>query len=294
VAAARDADQVLLFISNAETDGGESHDVSSIGLEKTQHAMAKAVLAARPDSVLVMISGSIIGFDETLASAQAALAIWMPGVYGGLATAQTIFGDNNPGGKLPVTWYYANYTSQSDFKNMSMQHGPGRTYRYLVDDFPIAFPFGHGLSYTSFALRWPTQAPSTTVVGPEDSVTFSVEVANAGKIDGDEVVMVYAKPPRNIDTLSINAPIVRKQLVAFQRIGVFAGDSSEVKFTIPATALGLADETGAVKLHAGDYTILVSQGHGVDLELPVKVKLSSPALLKPFRKWWPSTETMVI
>jgi len=263
--------------------------MGAIGLEATQHAMVKAVLAARPDSALVLISGSIIGFDEVLASAPAILDIWMPGVYGGLATAQTIFGDNNPGGKLPVTVYYANYTNQSDFKDMSMTHGPGRTYRYLADDFPVAFPFGHGLSFTTFALQQ-SSPPSVTFTGAKDRVKLSVEVANTGKVAGDEVVLVYAKPPRSLATLSAAAPIVQKQLIAFERVHVAAGGRAEVSFEVSAESLGLADDTGDVKLHAGDYKVLLSRGHGEDLEVPVTVKLSSPALIKPFRKWW-SDET---
>jgi len=175
---------------------------------------------------------------------------------------------------------------------MSMQHGPGRTYRYLAEDFPVAFPFGHGLSYTTFALQWPSSAPSVTFTGAKDSTKLLVDVANTGKVAGDEVVLVYAKAPRSIATLSASAPIAKKTLIAFQRVHVEAGGMSQVSFDISAEALGLADETGAVKLHAGDYKFLISRGHGEDLEVPTSVTLSSPVVLKTFRKWW-SDETQV-
>lgn len=288
VDAARDAEQVLLFASNFETEGSEGKDVTTVALEPTQHAMIEAVLAVKPQAALVLINGGIIGWDSTLARAAAVLDAWQPGAYGGVAVAETVFGEHNPGGKLPVTLYHANYTEQSDFKNMSMTHGPGRTYRYIEPSFPVAYSFGHGLSYTSFALQWPDgEAPGTvTFSDANDSAVFNVEVANTGAVAGDEVVQVYVKPPRSLATLHSETPIVQKQLIAFQRMSVAAGGQTKATFEVDAKAFGLADTSGNIQLHAGDYNLLFSKGHGKDLEVPVKVQLQLPAMLKPFRKWW--------
>merc|ERR1711894_52440 len=120
----------------------------------------------------------------------------------------------------------------------------------------------------------------------DSTVQLEVEVANTGEVTGDETVLVYTKPPRSFVTLSADVPIVQKQLVAFQRVHVSVGGKTNVSFRIKAAALGLADETGAVKLHPGEYKLLLPRSHGKDLEASVSVAMSKPALLKPFRKWW--------
>ena len=224
VAAAKGSEQTLLFASNFNTEGSEGEDVSTIALESSQRAMIEAVLKVKPNAALVLINGGILGWDEVLNRAPAVLGAWQPGAYGGRALAETVFGSNNPGGKLPVTWYFSNYTSAVHFEDMSMQAGPGRTYRYLEPDFPVAFKFGHGLSYSSFTLDWAGKAPSTVALtNKSDRVTLKVEVANTGTVAGDEVVQIYMQPPRNLPTLHAEAPIVQKQLVAFRRVAVVQG-----------------------------------------------------------------------
>merc|ERR1712110_759646 len=100
----------------------------------------------------------------------------MPGVHGGHAIAATIFGRNNPGGKLPVTIYHSSYINEVDFLNMSMVAGAGRSYKYFTGT-PL-FPFGFGLSYTTFDIKWATQPPAATVVrsSTSPSATYAVTV----------------------------------------------------------------------------------------------------------------------
>ena len=134
VAAAKGADFTVLVIDNFADGGGEGRDRGTIGLAAAQLTLASAVLAAaKPGSVvLVTLSGGLISLDGLKESAPAILSAGMPGVHGGAAIASTVFGENNPGGKLPVTMYHSNYTSQVDFLNMSMVNGAGRSYKYYT------------------------------------------------------------------------------------------------------------------------------------------------------------------
>eukprot|EP01052_Picozoa_sp_SAG31_P017232 SAG31_NODE_1170_length_9560_cov_3.537031_3_plen_455_part_00 len=137
VALAQTADNLIVVISNAEDEGGEGMDRKSIALAPDQAALAKAVFGAiadRPEvqATLMMINGGVIAFDDELREAvPSILEIFMPGVMGPQAVAETIWGYNVPGGKLPFTMYYSNYTDGCDIDDMSMQACGGRTYRYF-------------------------------------------------------------------------------------------------------------------------------------------------------------------
>jgi hypothetical protein len=134
VAAAKSADNVLVVISNAEDEGGESHDRASIGLASDQMAMASAVFAAvapltNVHASLLLINGAISAFDDVLNdAAPSVLETFMPGPYGGEAVASTVWGKNVPGGKMPSTIYYSNYTDGCDIDDMIMSACGGRTY----------------------------------------------------------------------------------------------------------------------------------------------------------------------
>jgi hypothetical protein len=191
---------VLVFISNAEDEGGEGHDRPSIGLAADQMAMAEAVFAAvaaaaKPGAraALVMITGGIIAIDGLREIPPAILDIKMPGVYGAQAVAETVWGQNVPGGKLPFTMYYSNYTEGCNIDDMSMQACGGRTYRYWNG--PVVYPFGHGISYTSFSLQWSTPPPLAMVLRTAaDTTVYTVEVKNTGSTyTADEVVLAFFK-----------------------------------------------------------------------------------------------------
>ena len=149
VKAATAAEQVILMVDNFRDGGGEGKDRYTIGLSAAQLTMAQAVIKANPNTVLVMINGGVISIDELKEEAPAILEAWMPGVHGGEAMAATIFGDNNPGGKMPVTMYPQHYVNVTDFLSMSMVN---RTYKYYTGT-PL-YPFGYGLSYTTFSVKW--------------------------------------------------------------------------------------------------------------------------------------------
>jgi len=145
VALAKTAENLIVVISDASDEGGEGHDRASIALAKDQMELAKAVFAAVEHIAtikvtLMTITGGIIAFDELREIAPSILDVKMPGVYGAHAVAETVWGENVPGGKLPFTIYYSNYTEGLSIDDMSMQAGQGRTYRYF--DGPVVYPFG--------------------------------------------------------------------------------------------------------------------------------------------------------
>ena len=128
-ALAKSAELVVLVVDNFKDGGGEGHDRQTIGLSPAQIQLANTVIAANANTVLVLVNGGMISIDHLKDSAPAILEAFMPGVHGGTAIAQTVFGENNPGGKLPVSMYHSSYVNYSNFLNMSMVN---RTYKYYT------------------------------------------------------------------------------------------------------------------------------------------------------------------
>ena len=218
-AAAAAADQVILVVDNAKDGGGEGKDRTTIGLSADQIALATAVIAANKNTVLVLINGGMISIDGLVETAPAILEAFMPGVHGGTAIASTIFGENNPGGKLPVTMYHSSYVNESKFLSMDMNEGPGRSYKYFTGT-PL-YSFGFGLSYTTFSMQWPTPPPAVTVsTTSAPAVTYNVTVTNTGEVTGDEVVLAFTKPTHTAALARSvgGAPVEIKRLFGFKRV----------------------------------------------------------------------------
>lgn len=217
----------------------------------------------------------------------------MPGVYGAQAVAETVWGQNVPGGKLPFTMYYSNYTQGLDIDDMSMQAGRGRTYRYFGG--PVIYPFGHGISYTTFALSWSPPPPPLPAVfqSATDAHVYTVKVTNTGAVyTADEVVLAFLRPRRaTIPSLARAVPpvpVVRKQLFGFERLTLAPGASRELRFRVNASALALADGDGHMSLHPGAYELLFSRGcvGCRELKAEVTVAAARPIRLQSFRRWW--------
>lgn len=286
-AAAKAADQVVLLVDNAADGGGEGHDRYVVYLSPKQQALANAVIAANPTTVLVLVNGGMISIDGLKDSAPAILEAFMPGVHGGPAMAETIFGDNNPGGKLPVTMYHSNYVNETDFLTMDMTN---RSYKYYTGT-PL-YPFGFGLSYTTFSLKWDTPPPVYTVdEASTASATYTATVTNTGSVAGDEVVLAYVTP--NVASLRASlgesVPVEKKRLFGFERVTLAAGASTTVSFTLAPEELAMVDENGHRSLHKGLFDIVLSRGHGDELSAPAAVAPvdgGKPIRLETFNKWW--------
>jgi beta-glucosidase len=220
-------------------EGFKGGDRTSIELPKVQREFLKALKAAGKQVVFVNCSGSCIALQPEMESCDAIVQAWYAGQEGGTAVADVLFGDVNPGGKLPVTFYKSD-KQLPDYEDYSMK---GRTYRYFSD---ALFPFGYGLSYTSFEIRNEKLEMSSGGSG-----TVTVEVANTGKRDGSETVQLYIRNLQDPD-----GPL--KSLRAFQRVNVKAGQTTTVTLSLDRKSFEFWDpETNTMRVKPGRYDILV-------------------------------------
>ena len=230
--------------------GFRGGDRTDIELPAIQRQLLKALKAAGKKIVLVNYSGSPIGLEPETQSCDAILQAWYPGQAGGQAVAEVLFGDYNPAGRLPVT-FYKNVDQLPDFEDYNMT---GRTYRYFQGE-PL-FPFGHGLSYTTFTygdVQLPASAKN------DETIKICVPVTNSGKMDGDEIVQVYIK--KQSDT---EGPI--KALRAFKRVHIPAGQTIQVELELTPKQLEWWDaETNTMRTQAGKFDIMIG-GNSVDLQ----------------------------
>jgi beta-glucosidase len=222
-----------------DIEGFKGGDRTSIELPKVQREFLKALKAAGKQVVFVNCSGSCIALQPEMESCDAIVQAWYAGQEGGTAVADVLFGDVNPGGKLPVTFYKSD-KQLPDYEDYSMK---GRTYRYFSD---ALFPFGYGLSYTSFEIRNEKLEMSSGGSG-----TVTVEVANTGKRDGSETVQLYIRNLQDPD-----GPL--KSLLAFQRVNVKAGQTTTVTLSLDRKSFEFWDpETNTMRVKPGRYDILV-------------------------------------
>ena len=234
-------------------------DRTTIELPQVQRDILKALKQAGKKVIFVNCSGSAVALEPELASCDAILQAWYPGQAGGLAVADVLFGDYNPGGKLPVT-FYRNTDQLPDFENYSMK---GRTYRYLAEK-PL-FPFGYGLSYTTFALSGGRLDQTSVKAGK--TVTFEAEVANTGQRDGAEVVQVYVRKVGDTD-----GP--KKSLRGFRRVELKAGESRKVAIELGREAFEFFDpQTNTMRVLPGEYEILYGNSSDTPAANRLKVVL---------------------
>jgi len=213
--AAKDSDVALVFVGLNGSQEGEGHDRSAIDLPEPQENLVKAMIATGKPVVVVLTSGSAVAINSAAAGATAVLSAWYGGEEAGSAIADTLAGANNPAGRLPVT-FYKSLDQVPEFTDYSMK---SRTYRYFKGE-PL-YPFGYGLSYSTFA--YSGLSAKRTAGGAEISAT----VKNTSSREGDEVVQLYIGGGSDPD-----API--RNLRGFQRIHLKAGESRRVKFTLTA------------------------------------------------------------
>lgn len=227
---------------SVDLPGFRKGDRTDIELPAVQRQLLKALKAAGKKIVLVNCSGSPIGLEPETQTCDAILQAWYPGQAGGKAVAEVLFGEYNPSGRLPVT-FYKNVNQLPDFEDYNMT---GRTYRYLQEK-PL-FPFGYGLSYTTFTYG-DMQLPASAKINETFKVT--IPVTNSGQMDGDEIVQLYLKKQGDDE-----GPI--KALRAFQRVHIPAGKTIQVELTLSPKQLEWWDqETNSMRTHEGSYEIMV-------------------------------------
>ncbi len=224
-------------------DGFKGGDRTNIELPTVQRNFLKALKEAGKQVILVNCSGSCIALQPETETCEAIVQAWYPGQEGGTAVADILFGDVNPCGKLPVT-FYKNSSQLPDYEDYSMK---GRTYRYFDD---ALFPFGYGLSYTSFDLG-EVNIPRNSELSGDAGITVSVPVTNTGKQNGTETIQLYIRNLQDPD-----GPL--KSLRAFQRVSVKAGKTETVELKLTKKSFEFWDpETNTMQVKPGKYEILV-------------------------------------
>jgi beta-glucosidase len=221
--------------------GFKGGDRTDIQLPEVQRNCLKALKAAGKKLVFVNCSGSAIGLVPETESCDAILQAWYGGESGGQAVADVLFGDYNPSGKLPIT-FYKDTTQFPGFEDYTMK---GRTYRYMTEN-PL-FPFGYGLSYTQFSIGGANI--SSTQIKNGESVRLNIPVSNTGQRNGTEIVQVYVRKVNDTQ-----GPI--KTLRGFQRVDVPAGKTIATAITLPYSAFEFYDEKSLeVKVTPGEFEI---------------------------------------
>jgi beta-glucosidase len=221
-------------------DGFSGGDRTSIDLPAVQEDLLKALAATGKPLIVVLQNGSALAVNWAQQHADAILEAWYPGEEGGTAIAETLAGDNNPAGRLPLT-FYSSLSQVPPFEDYSMQ---GRTYRYFTGK-PL-YGFGFGLSYTSFAYSDLKVVPPQVKAG--EPVTIEGEVKNTGGVEGDEVVELYLTQPKAFETSL-------RELAGFKRVHLGPGDSAHISLTIDPRSLGQVDAKGNRVILPGEYTV---------------------------------------
>jgi len=224
-------------VSSPGFKGGDRTDIE---LPAVQRKCLKELKAAGKKVIFINCSGSAIALTPETVSCDAILQAWYPGQAGGQAVADVLFGDYNPAGKLPVS-FYKNSDKLGDFENYSMK---GRTYRYTTD---VLFPFAFGLSYSKFTIG--EAKLSKTDIKSNENTQLSFPIQNISKREGTEIVQVYVRKVK--DT---NGPL--KTLKAFKRIHLKAGEKQLVTIDLPASSFEFYDAaTIGMKVTAGLYEV---------------------------------------
>jgi beta-xylosidase len=232
---------------------GEASDTANIELPAGQVALVKAVAAASKQTVGIIFSGRPFALTEVVDDLSSVLYAYYGGQRAGQAAAAALFGDVNPGGKLPyslprhsgqVPIYVGQHNGSGYRKSAS-----NLNLNYLDMPATPLFPFGHGLSYTSF--EYSRLIPSDPIVDIHDEVSFSVMVRNVGALDGDEVVQLYFSDRAS----GITRPA--QELVGFRRLHLKAGQTQKVEFTVEMKQLGYLDSDGLFALEPGNIDVSV-------------------------------------
>jgi beta-glucosidase len=250
---ARQADAVVMVLGIAPSVEGEEMEVklegfrggdrTDISLPKAQEELLKEVHALGKPVVVVLLSGSALAVNWANDQVPAILTAWYPGEEGGTAIADVLFGDYNPGGRLPLT-FYKSVDQLPPFADYRMQ---GRTYRYFKGE-PL-YPFGFGLSYTKFKYDNLKFSSNKLKAGAELKVT--AEVQNVGERAGDEVVQLY------VTDVAATVPVPIRSLAGVKRIFLKPGEKQSVSFMLTGEQMSIIDDSGKRLIEPGEFQISV-------------------------------------
>jgi len=252
IQAASESDAVILMLGlsprlegeemGVEIPGFKGGDRTDIVLPAPQRELMEAIVATGKPVVLVLLNGSAVAINWAADNIPAILEAWYPGQAAGTAIADVLFGAYNPAGRLPVT-FYKSVDQIPPFSDYDMD---GRTYRYFNED-PL-FPFGHGLSYTTFSYS-ELELPESVRSGAD--VSLSVTVENTGSVAGEEVVQLY------LTDLEASAPVPIRTLVGVQRVLLQPGEQKQISFEVTERQLSLIDAEDQRVVEPGLFEVSV-------------------------------------
>ncbi|MBE0650993.1 MAG: glycoside hydrolase family 3 C-terminal domain-containing protein [Bacteroidales bacterium] len=242
---AKKTDIAIVVVGTDISVSSEAHDRSNLRLTGLQEDLIKQVYAANPKTIVVLVNGGPLAIDWTKAHIPGILEAWYGGEEGGKAIGDVLFGDYNPGGKLPIT-FYTSIAQLPPFYDYNVREG--RTYMYLKEK-PL-FPFGYGLSYTRFKF-------SNLRIKPEEinstgKVYITVDVKNIGGLKGDEVAQLYVR--------DVNSKIITpiKELEGFNRVTLNPGETKEVSFVLSTNQLAFYhNDLKKWMVNPGVYKIMI-------------------------------------
>ena len=248
---AKQSDVLILALGIDRTIEREGIDRTDTKLPGLQSSFALDILRLNKPTIIVLINGGALAIDELLQPRKAPYAIieaFNPNVVGGKPIAAAIFGKENRWGKLPVTMYPHAFLTQKPMTDYNISSGVGRTYRYYTKK-PL-FPFGHGLSYTTFHTN-------CTLGRPSSGLSLSCDVRNTGNVDGEEIVMMYHSVGSSIRK-QLNHPAPKRALLDFARVYVPAGEVVRIPFDVPEESFQIVDNAGDRVLYKGEHILEVT------------------------------------
>ena len=239
--AVRECETVVAVLGINKSIEREGQDRYDIQLPADQREFLQEVYKVNPNIIVVLVAGSSLAINWMDEHIPAIVNAWYPGESGGKAVAEVLFGDYNPGGRLPLT-YYKSLDELPPFDDYDITKG--RTYKYFKGD--VLYPFGYGLSYTSFKYS------NLQVEDGEDEINVSFQLKNTGKCAGDEVAQVYVKLPERNEVMPV------KELKGFERVSLKGGESKKVTIKLRKDLLRYWDEEQSQFVHpSGDYMIML-------------------------------------
>ncbi len=257
---ARNSDVVIVVLGVNKSIEMEGRDRTTLELPTDQQQFIQDIYKANPKTIVVLIAGSSLAVNWIQENIPAIVNAWYPGEQGGNAIADVLFGDYNPAGRLPLT-YYKSTDDLPAFNDYEIFNG--RTYMYFEKK-PL-YPFGFGLSYSSFDYsNIRIDKPSFL---PGDSISVSVDIKNTGKFGGDEVVQLYLRQK------SATVKLPQKQLKAFKRISLKIGETQTVSFMLCRKDLAYWNEKNEFVLEPGEFNIqLGASSEDIRQQITFRVK----------------------
>jgi beta-glucosidase len=258
VSEARNSDLIIAVVGERESMSGEAKNRAHLDLPGNQQALLDALIATGKPLAVVLITGRALAVPTLVEQSGALVHVFFPGIEGGHALADVLFGDYNPGGKEPVTWPRSvgqlpihHYDPPNGRPNIP-ERGDYKAHWLDEPDEPL-FAFGFGLSYSRFAL---TSLELPARIGRTDTLTIRVRLANNGSLAGDEVPQLYIRP-------RVSPTVTGKRLQAYRRVHLAAGESRDIEFRIPAQSLAVLDALNLWAVQSGIYEVTLgtsSQG----------------------------------